>query len=44
MFRNLLIDFELKIFLRILELPCLIVRRFIITFCGGLINLKYKNQ
>ncbi len=44
MFRNLLIDFEHKIFLRILEFAWLTVHQFIITFCCGLNNLKYKNQ
>jgi hypothetical protein len=44
MFRNLLIDFELESFLRILKFACLTVHQFIITFCYGLNNLKYKNQ
>jgi hypothetical protein len=44
MFRNLLIDIEHKIFLRISEFACLTVHQFIITFCCGLNNLKYINQ
>jgi hypothetical protein len=44
MFRNLLIDFELESFLRILEFACLTVRQFIIKFCFGLNNLKYEKQ